>query len=82
MNKAFGGLPIDIFVVFANERWPFALVWLNSGFEVTTKFNQGNIQQSPALDRSYLQPLPIASKYKAYAERRRGAEAERRLEVD
>ena len=32
-----------------SERWPFALIWLNSGLEVTTNFNQGNVQQSPSM---------------------------------
>ena len=38
-QHTYGPLPIHIFVIFAIEQWPFALVWSNSGLEVTTNFN-------------------------------------------
>lgn len=34
-------------VGFANEWWPFVLIWLNSGIEVKTNFDQENVRQSP-----------------------------------
>ena len=34
-------------VVFANEWWPFVLIWFDSGLEVKANFDQENVRQSP-----------------------------------